>query len=300
MILIEKTEVMGFDQAIRGMRNPMNSWDKSDSGICKGGDDGIGCPNCAAFDCEHTYDHSFQIGKNDHELMMKLVRGGPVHAKFRRMIAVYVDITAPLYWWKEFDTYKVGTVANSCSTMHKIQEKEFILDDFSHEHIISNWIDNNVESFVSFGDALNFEPKVGWSHGKEYNLNGGVLFSPKDMLSLTIHSLNACRQAFLTTKDKKFWWQMIQLLPSSYNQKRTIMLNYEVLAGIYPMRKNHKLDEWHEFCRWIEGLPYSEVIIGLKSKEVLKTPNEIRAEHGFPPVTDEYKDYLMKGEFTNG
>jgi hypothetical protein len=270
MILIEKTEVMGFDQAIRGMRNPMNSWDKSDSGVCKGGDDGIGCINCAyayiSDGCQHTYDHSFQIGKNDHELMMKLVKGGPVHAKFRRMITVYADITAPLYWWKEFDTYKVGTVANSCSTMHKIQEKEFTLDDFSYEHIISNWIDNNVESFVSFGDALNFEPKVGWSHGKEYNLNGGVLFSPKDILSLTIHSLNACRQVFLRTKDKKFWWQMIQLLPSSYNQKRTIMLNYEVLAGIYPMRKNHKLDEWHDFCTWIKELPYSGIILGTKSE----------------------------------
>lgn len=260
MILIEKTEVMGFEQAIRGMRNPMNSWAKSDSGICKGGDDGIGCVNCASYDCCHSFDHSFQLGKNDFTLMDTLANGGPVHAKYRRMLTIYVDVTAPLYWWKEFDTYKVGTVANSCSTMHKIHEKEFTLDDFSHEHLISDWIDNNIESFISFGDALNFEPKVGWSHGKEYNLNGGVLFSPKDILSLTIHSLNVCRQAFLTTKDKKFWWQMIQLLPSSYNQKRTVMLNYEVLAGLYPMRKNHKLDEWHEFCHWIEGLPYSCLI----------------------------------------
>lgn len=185
MIVIEKTEVMGFEQVIRGMRNPMNSWDKSDSGICKGGESGIGCVNCAANPCSHGYNHSFQIGKNDYELMMKLVRGGPVHAKFRRMITVYVDITAPLYWWKEFDTYKVGTVANSCSTMHKIHES---------------------------------------------------------------------------------WWQMIQLLPSSYNQKRTVMLNYEVLAGIYPMRKSHKLDEWHEFCEWIERLPYSEIIHGQGEK----------------------------------
>lgn len=182
MILIEKTEVTGFDHAIRGMRNPMNSWDKSDSGICKGGDDGIGCDNCSAFDCEHTYDHSFQIGKNDHELMTKLVKGGPVHAKFRRMIAVYVDITAPLYWWKEFDTYKVGTVANSCSTMHKIHDKEFT----------------------------------------------------EDLLKSIVRSLNAYRQSYLDTKNKLWWWQMIQLLPSSYNQKRTVMLNYEVLAGIYP------------------------------------------------------------------
>jgi len=251
MILIEKAEVMGFEQAIRGMRNPMNSWENSDSYFL--------------FDynsMENTDSRWIQeeIGPNDYDLMMKLVKGGPVHAKFRRMITVYVDITAPLYWWKEFDTYKVGTVANSCSTMHKIAEKEFTIDDFSHKHLISDWIDNNVESFISFGDALNFEPKVGWSHGKEYNLNGGVLFSPKDILSLTIHSLNACRQAFLTTKDKKYWWQMIQLLPSSYNQKRTVMLNYEVLAGLYPMRKNHKLDEWHDFCHWVEGLPYSCLI----------------------------------------
>jgi hypothetical protein len=230
MILIEKTEVMGFDQAIRGMRNPMNSWDKSDSGIYKGGDDGIGCCNCA---------NSFQIGKNDHELMIKLIKGGPVHAKFRRMIAVYVDITAPLYWWKEFDTYKVGTVANSCSTMHKIHEKEFTLDDFSHDHL-------TIQS--------------------------------EDVLFHVIKHLNMHRMAFLTTNTdvnlnytalsdkacvrikKDIWWQMIQLLPSSYNQKRTVMLNYEVLAGIYQHRKNHKLDEWREFCKWVEELPYSEII----------------------------------------
>jgi hypothetical protein len=229
MILLEKTEVVGFEPAIRGMRNPKNSWDKSDSGICKGGDDGIGCDNCAAFDCEHTYDHSFQIGKNDHELMMKLVKGGPVHAKFRRMIAVYVDITAPLYWWKEFDTYKVGTVANSCSTMHKIQDKEFTLEDFSTEHLFD-------------GDSFGFEP---------YSLK---------WIREIIDTLNLCRDEFIKTNDKRYWWQMIQLLPSSYNQKRTVMLNYEVLAGIYPMRKNHKLDEWHDFCHWVEGLPYSCLI----------------------------------------
>ena len=226
MILIEKTEVIGFDQAIRGMRNPMNSWDKSDSGICKGGDDGVGCSNCAACDCEHTYDHSFQIGKNDHELMMKLVKGGPVHAKFRRMITVYVDITAPLYWWKEFDTYKVGTVANSCSTMHKIHTKAFDIYDFSHEHLINE--DDNT-----------------WFHG---------------FVDTVCIGLNSAREKFLETGDKKYWWQMIQLLPSSYNQKRTVMLNYEVLANIYQYRKNHKLDEWKEFCKWIEGLPWSEII----------------------------------------
>lgn len=228
MILIEKTEIMGFDHAIRGMRNPRNSWDKSDSGICKGGDDGISCSNCAAFDCEHSYDHSFQIGKNDHELMMKLVKGGPVHAKFRRMIAVYVDITAPLYWWKEFDTYKVGTVANSCSSLYDITKKDFTLDDFSHEQLV---------------------------------VDG------EDLLKNVIRSLNAYRQSYLDTENKLWWWQMIQLLPSSYNQKRTIMLNYEVLAGIYPMRKNHKLDEWREFCMWIEVLPWSEIITGKSNPE---------------------------------
>lgn len=278
MILIEKTEVMGFEQAIRGMRNPMNSWDKSDSYFL--------------FDYnsrENTDSRWIQeeIGPNDHELMMKLVKGGPVHAKFRRMITVYVDITAPLYWWKEFDTYKVGTVANSCSTMHKIQEKEFTWEDFSAEHLTNYGMWDKKEGFTE-SDATYAYAKV---------------------FGLVITALNGARDRYLDYKDrgpewneraKTAWWQMIQLLPSSYNQKRTVMLNYEVLAGIYPMRRNHKLGEWHEFCHWIEGLPYSEIIIGLKSKEVLKTPNEIRAEHGFPPITDEYKDYLMKGDFTNG
>jgi hypothetical protein len=231
MILIEKAEVMGFEQAIRGMRNPMNSWDRSDSGICKGGDDGIGCSNCSAFGCEHTYDHSFQIGKNDYELMMKLANGGPVHGKFRRMIIVYVDITAPLYWWKEFDTYKVGTVANSCSTMHKIHAKRFEMSDFSTDHLLP-------ASFKCLG--------------------------------FTVKTLNEARNLYLEYDDsnseyeghnkKDYWWQMIQLLPSSYNQKRTVMLNYEVLAGIYEHRKNHKLDEWRNFCQWIEELPWSEII----------------------------------------
>jgi hypothetical protein len=244
MILIEKTEVIGFEQAIRGMRNPMNSWNKSDSGICKGGDDGIGC---AAYDCEHTYDRYFQIGKNDHELMMKLVKGGPVHAKFRRMITVYVDITAPLYWWKEFDTYKVGTVANSCSTMHKIHAKEFTIDDFSHEHLISR--------------------DEGWDDITFSMENGEVVLhncSPMDILKLTCDMLNFYRNQYLKDSHpddvKEDWWQMIQLLPSSYNQKRTVMLNYEVLANIYQYRKNHKLDEWKEFCKWIEELPWSEII----------------------------------------
>lgn len=242
MIKIEKVSIHGLEETIRGMRNPMNSWDKSDSGICKGGDDGIGCENCAKeVPCEHTYDHSFQLGKADHELMMKLAAGGPVHAKYRRMITVYLDITAPLYWWKEFDTYKVGTVANSCSTMHKIQAKEFTIEDFSHEHLL--------------------------------NVPGEGVLPPLAVLKTTIDTLNAYRTLYLgelmpdgsisiPENRKEIWWQMIQLLPSSYNQKRTVMLNYEVLAGIYPMRKDHKLNEWREFCQWIEQLPYSEIITG--------------------------------------
>lgn len=231
MIKIENIEIMGWEHAIRGMRNPMNSWEKSDSGICKGGDDGIGCENCANQEyCTHAFNRSWQLGKADHDLMMRLAAGGPTHAKYRRMIMVYVDITAPLYWWKEFDTYKVGTVANSCSTMHKIAAKEFTLDDFSHEHLIVAGLNS---------------------------------------LKRTIEDLNSCREGYLDESikqnpewRKEVWWQMIQLLPSSYNQKRTVMLNYEVLAGIYPMRKNHKLDEWVDFCKWIETLPYSEIIIG--------------------------------------
>jgi hypothetical protein len=241
MILIDKTEVVGFEPAIRGMRNPMNSWDKSDSGFCCG--DKVcsiveGCDFC----CNIPH---FLVGPNDLELMTKLVKGGPVHAKFRRMIMVYVDITAPLYWWKEFDTYKVGTVANSCSTMHKIHEREFGLEDFSCGNLISDWVsDDNLEGFL-------FDEET---DGNE------VAWSPMNVLELTIKILNVNRNKFIETKNKRYWWQMIQLLPSSYNQKRTIMLNYEVLAGIYPMRKEHKLDEWREFCKWIESLPHGDLI----------------------------------------
>lgn len=221
MILIEKTEVMGFEQAIRGMRNPMNSWENSDSY-----DLGV---DPISNRIEHIKS-TFQIGKNDYELMMKLVKGGPVHAKFRRMITVYVDITAPLYWWKEFDTYKVGTVANSCSTMHKIQAKKFEMSDFSTEHLLP-------ASFKCLG--------------------------------FTVKTLNKYRDLYLEEHDNKdYWWQMIQLLPSSYNQKRTIMMNYEVLANIYKSRRNHKLDEWHTLCDWIESLPYSELITSSKEELV--------------------------------
>ena len=230
MIKLEKTEVMGWEAAIRGMRNPKNSWEKSDSAFKELAetdilnDEGIPEKTFVPFD-------ALDIGPNDHDLMMRLANGGPVHAKYRRMIVVYVDITAPLYWWKEFDTYKVGTVANSCSTMHKIHEKEFTFADFSFQHL----------SCIDIG---------------------GGIGAPYQMLKNVIRMLNECRKLYLQTKDKEYWWQMIQLLPSSYNQKRTVMMNYEVLAGIYPMRKDHKLDEWHVFCDWIKELPYSEIIVG--------------------------------------
>ena len=233
MIKIEKTEVVGWEPAIRGMRNPMNSWSKSDSkklnAILRHQEVAPGVDALVPEQCEPFV----SIGPNDHKLMMKLAKGGPVHAKYRRMIAVYVDITAPLYWWKEFDTYKVGTVINSCSTMHKVHAKEFTLEDFSCEHLIS---DQPVPCKV---------------------------YSPLEAMLVQIDILNKFREMFIQYPDnKKYWWQIIQLLPSSYNQKRTVMLNYEVLAGIYPMRKNHKLDEWHVFCDWIKSLPYSEIITG--------------------------------------
>lgn len=236
MLKLENTEVVGWEHAIRGMRNPKNSWGKSDS---------VFTPH-ELEDWPHDIIKTFDdLGPNDHNLMAQLAEGGPVHAKYRRMITVYVDITAPLYWWKEFDTYKVGTVANSCSTMHKIHAKEFTLDDFSIEHLME-WKD--------------YESEV-----KE--LKPDRLCNFKFYLIDTISALNNARDLYLKTNDKKYWWQMIQLLPSSYNQKRTIMLNYEVLVGIYKWRRNHKLDEWHTFCDWIEELPYSELIIGRKDED---------------------------------
>lgn len=210
MLKFENVEVFGMEAAIRGMRNPMNSWDKSDSET-----------NCYLVVGKRDYDIVTDVGPNDLATMKKLSAGGPVHGKFKRMIAVYVDVTAPLYWWKEFDTYKIGTVANSCSTMHKIHDKRFYLQDFSAEHLD---VDN--EQF---------------------------------MLD-TIVMLNRAREQFIATGDKQYWWQMIQLLPSSYNQRRTLMLNYEVLTSIYRDRRNHKLDEWHVFCSMIDILPCNELI----------------------------------------
>lgn len=244
MIKIENRETVGWEAAIRGMRNPMNSWDKSDTRWHLIGEPGT---NQAAANDKYLRE-KYYVGDNDLDLMKRLAKAGTDHRKFMRMITVYLDITAPLYWWKEFDTYKVGTVANSCSTMHKIGEKEFTIDDFSHEHLNSkdhhrDWI----KSAVVDEDETSLH-KV-WA-------------TPLDILKFTIEMLNLYRTAYLESNDKDDWWQMIQLLPSSYNQKRTVMLNYEVLANIYRSRKNHKLDEWREFCKWIERLPYSEIITG--------------------------------------
>ena len=245
MIKLEHTEVVGWEAAIRGMRNPMNSWDKSDSRYsCLCMDDKRDCPV-----------EPYIIGPSDLELMMKLRNAGTDHRKFMRMIVVYVDITAPLYWWKEFDTYKVGTVANSCSTMHKIADKEFTIEDFSCEHLTKG----SIAVLEDTINALN-EARVWYLLSWDY-------MSEKD------------RENFdpgITCK-KDLWWQMIQLLPSSYNQRRTVMLNYEVLANIYKSRKNHKLDEWIEFCKWVKTLPYSELITE-QSLDDIPICNEIMEE----------------------
>ena len=249
MLKIENTEIVGWNTAIRGMRNPMNSWDKSDSHSCGTCGD---CDICIDYDnCPYGYDYlKIIVGPNDLDLMTRLRNAGTDHRKFMRMITVYLDITAPLYWWKEFDTYKVGTVANSCSTMHKIHEKEFTLEDFSCEHLIYDLVGDNNEA-IWYKDPPENGP-----------IKCQLMFTPLDALRITIGVLNTNREAYLKTKNKKYWWQMIQLLPSSYNQKRTVMLNYEVLANIYKSRRNHKLDEWHIYCDWIENLPYSELITG--------------------------------------
>lgn len=240
MLKIEKFVTASPEQweiIIEGARNPMNSWDRMDSYAT------INCEECGLNTvdrvCEPSYkcmDNKYYfIGENDQKLLENLANGGPVHGKYKRMIPVWVTLTAPLYWWKEFDTYKVGTVTNSCSTMHKIHAKEFEREDFSYDHLFDFMI-------------------------------GDVERLPIEILDDTIGCLNMCRERYLETKDKKYWWQMIQLLPSSYNQKRTVLLNYEVLTNIYHSRKNHKLDEWHVFCDWIRELPYSELIIGEEEK----------------------------------
>ena len=217
-----------WEAVIRGMRNPLNSWDKSDSEECRN----VFCGDCDGECLPHT--NGFIVGSNDLNLMKRLDKAGTEHRKFMRMITVYVDITAPLYWWKEHDQYKIGTVTNSCSTMHKIAAKEFTMEDFSCEHL---------ETISRLDED-----------GEEYK--------PYMLMKEMIKCLNACRKTFMETKNKTDWWQLIQLLPSSYNQKRTVMLNYEVLANMYHQRKKHKLDEWRTFCEWIKTLPCSELITG--------------------------------------
>lgn len=244
MIKIENTEVYGWEAAIRGMRNPLNSWEKSDSTYCKGRS--AVCDTCPikpdddyapCYFAGEEKGKLYVVGANDLNLMKKLVSAGSDHSKFTRMINVTCDITAPRYWWTEFDTYKVGTVRDSCSTMHKIADKEFTLDDFSHEHLED--LDINLFKIQESPCMYNFQ----------YQLNE------------TIHTLNLARKLYLQTKEKRFWWQIIQLLPQSYNQRATVQLNYQVLRNMYHARKSHKLDEWVDFCRWVEeSLPYSELI----------------------------------------
>jgi hypothetical protein len=237
-VILSSSEQMEF--IIQGMRNPKNSWEKSDSGTCL---ESLPCHSCHENrnNCKKNIDAGFVLGENDHSLMQQLSNAGTEHRKYMRMMSVYARITAPLYWWKEADTYKIGTVSNSCSTMHKIADKEFTLDDFSYEHLMK-------------------VPEGSW-------------FSPLNVLEITIHTLNIYRKLYLGTPSpdgsigilenrKDIWWQMIQLLPSSYNQTRNVMFNYEVLANIYRQRQNHKLDEWIKFCNWIKTLPHSELITG--------------------------------------
>ena len=221
MIRFEKSDVWGFEHAIRGMRNPMNSWDKSDSRYqyCNGHDES--CRDCECGDADCHNGRYYLIGENDEALMKQLIKAGSSHRKFLRQIFVSVDITAPIYWWKEYETYKVNTVSNSCSTMHRIAAKPFELDDFSYDNL--------------FSDSI-------------------------DCLDDVIHKLNEYRKRFNESKNKGDWWQMIQLLPSSYNQKRTVTMSYENLLNIYNQRRNHKLDEWHCFCDWIFTLSYSEIL----------------------------------------
>lgn len=247
MIKIENVGLASPEQMefiIQGMRNPMNSWGKSDT--CFSDESCVNCYDNQRDLCDKDsfFRKDEKLGSNDHSLMQRLSNAGTEHRKYMRMMPVYVRITAPLYWWKEFDTYKVGTVANSCSTMHKIKEKRFTLEDFSCEHL-----KNACDVSVPYTSKITY------------------IFEYKKILEDIIEILNNARDLYLETKDKIFWWQMIQLLPSSYNQTRNVMMNYEVLANIYRQRKNHKLDEWREFCKWIESLPYSEMITGKEDSD---------------------------------
>ncbi len=243
MIKIDKVKVMNIDAAIRGMRNPLNSWDKSDSD----------------FTYESWHDMSegtFEIGSKDMALMKNLAEAGSDHRKYMRMMIISMDILAPLYWWKEFDTYKVGTVANSCSTMHTIHRKEFTIEDFSCERLSDIW--------MFFPDNTDIAPIVEADVMTDTQCH--YLYGPKDILNLTIDMLNVCRELYIRLGNKEYWNDIIQLLPSSYNQLRTVALNYEVLRNMYHSRMHHKLDEWVNFCAWIETLPYSELITGKDSE----------------------------------
>lgn len=257
-IKIENVEVSGWKATIRGARNPMNSWEKSDSVF-------ISTQYC---DEKENFELAKLCGgvapiikENDHKLLMNLCKGGSEESKWRRFVHVSMDITAPLYWWKEFETYKVGTACNSCSTMHKIQAKEFTLEDFSCEHLF-DWPKEIPVSFEDEDEANWHYENGAWLAYEDWDDHDDwvIVEYALDILKETITALNYYRKKFLETKDKKYWYQMIQLLPSSYNQRRTIDLNYEVLAAQYRQRKNHKLDEWREYCEWIKSLPYSELI----------------------------------------
>lgn len=275
MLKIENAEVFGWEHAIRGMRNPMNSWEKSDSEFITA--DGYHhdiMGNYGPWYGENGWSEN-RIGHNDEVLMNKLAKAGTDHRKFMRMITVYLDITAPLYWWKEFDTYKVGTVANSCSTMHKITAKEFALEDFSHEHLTTQ----SIECLKNTISLL--------------NMYRSLYISKTDK---QVDQYNAISDGCYTKYKKDIWWQMIQLLPSSYNQKRTVMMNYEVLANIYKSRRNHKLDEWHTLCDWIERLPYSELITGKETGINSEIVEKLVDCGNVYPISPEECRYLMKGE----
>lgn len=274
MLKIEKTDIHGWEAAIRGARNSFNSWDKSDSEfLTSNGDHHDINGNSGPWYGDDGWDEMI-IGPNDQKLMKKLAKAGPSHAKYRRFITVTMDVTGPLYWWKEMDTYKVGTVGNSCSTMHKIADKEFELEDFSHEHL-NKYSMQGLEYTV---EDLNY-----W---RNIYLEGGT--SPIGNVNTEIKTYEP--------KDKEVWWQMIQLLPSSYNQKRTLLVNYEVLANIYHQRKGHRLDEWKTFCEWIEGLPMSEIITGKETGINSETVEKlVDCGNGYPISPEECR-YLMKGE----
>lgn len=282
MIKIENVSTVGWEPAIRGARNPMNSWEKSDSVFdifTRDNYDDNGpyrdyvghTLTQPIIECDWEYlddetYHAVEIGPNDLKLLSNLAKAGSDEAKFRRMIVVYLDVTAPMYWWKEADTYKVGTVRDSCSTMHKIHAKEFTLDDFSTEHLLAPEYFSKDDAVADdcgiYAYEISPDEEATENIIKEYEKVNFFVW-PENSLEATVKMLNKCRKLYLETKDKRFWWQMIQLLPSSYNQRATLMLNYEVLANMYHARKNHKLDEWREFCEWIETLPYAkELIVG--------------------------------------